>query len=91
MRNTDKTESHIYITDVSYNIVDTIHMIQLQLSTLEVIYTSTLSTNIHEYISFYTMTRLLQNDTDNFRRCEKSSNPEQQLKEENLQPEITRV
>ena len=66
-------------------------MIQLQLSTLEVIYTSTLSTNIHEYISFYILTRLLHNDTDNFRRCEKSSNPEQQLKEENLQPEITRV
>ena len=63
-------------------------MIQLQLSTLEVIYTSTLSTNIHEYISFYTMTRLLQKDNDNFRRCEKSSYPEQQLKEENLQPEI---
>ena len=39
MRNTDKTKvSYIYITDVSYNTVDTIHMIQLQLSTLEVIY-----------------------------------------------------
>ena len=44
MRNTDKTKSLIYIiTDVSYNTCDTVHMIQLQLSTLEVTYTSTLS------------------------------------------------
>ena len=39
MRNIDKTESLIYtITDVVYNTYDTIHMIQLQLSTLEVTY-----------------------------------------------------
>ena len=51
MRNTDGTKSLIYtITDISYNTFDTIQMIQLQLSTREVIYTSTLSTNIHEYI-----------------------------------------
>ena len=61
MQNTDGTKSLIYIiTDVSYNTVDTIHMIQLQLSTLVVIYTNTLSTNVHEYISSYTKTRLLQ-------------------------------
>ena len=55
--------SYIYIyiiTDVSYNTFDTVHVIQLQQSTQEVIYTSTLSTNIHEYISTYTMTRQLQ-------------------------------
>ena len=52
MRNTDKTKSLIYIiTDVSYNTCDTIHMIQLQLSTLEVTYTSTLSYII--YMSTY--------------------------------------
>jgi hypothetical protein len=63
MRNTDETESLIYIyiiTDVSYNTFDTVHMIQLQQSTQEVIYTSTLTTNIHEYISTYTMARQLQ-------------------------------
>ena len=52
MRNKGGTKSLIYIiTDISYNTFDTIQMIQLQLSTQEVIYTSTLSTNIHEYIS----------------------------------------
>ena len=44
MRNTDKTEILIYtITDVSYNTFDTVHMIQLQQSTQEVTYTSTLT------------------------------------------------
>ena len=39
MRNTDKTESLIYIiTDVSYNTFDTVHVIQLQQSTQEVTY-----------------------------------------------------
>ena len=50
--------SYTYIiTDVSYNTFDTVHMIQQPQSTQEVKYTSTLSTNIHEYISTYTMTR----------------------------------
>ena len=57
MRNTDKTEILIYtITDVSYNTFGTVHMIQLQQSTQEVTYTSTLTINIHEDISTYTMT-----------------------------------
>lgn len=60
MRNTENKSLIYIIIDVSYNTFDTIHMIQLQLSTLEVTYTRTLSTNIHEYISTYTMTRLLQ-------------------------------
>ena len=52
--------SYIYITDVSYNTFDTVHVIQLQQSTQEVTYTSTLTINIHEDISTYTMTRQLQ-------------------------------
>ena len=44
MRNTGKTEILIYtITGVSYNTFDTVHMIQLQQSTKEVTYTSTLT------------------------------------------------
>ena len=44
MRNTNKIESLIYtITDVSYNTFDTVHVIQLQQSTQEVTYTSTLT------------------------------------------------
>ena len=43
MRNTDGTKSLIYtITDISFNTFDTIQMIQLQQSTQEVTYTSTL-------------------------------------------------
>ena len=44
MRNTNERESLIYTTtDISYNTFDTVHVIQLQQSTQEVTYTSTLT------------------------------------------------
>ena len=72
MRNTDKTESLIYIiTDVSYNTCDTIHMIQLQLSTLEVTYTSTLSWII--YMNIQHPIQDYYNNYDYSKRSEKTS------------------
>ena len=85
MRNTDKTEILIYtITDVSYNTFDTVHMIQLQQSTQEVTYTSTLTyiiyMNTYLPIQFY---RLLQMTTTTPKDMKElhssSSNPKQNI------------
>ena len=85
MRNTDKTDALIYtITDVSYNTFDTVHMIQLQQSTQEVTYTSTLTYII--YMNTYLpiqLYRILQITTtipkDMKELHSSSSNPKQNI------------
>ena len=86
MRNTDKTKmSYIYIIiDVSYNRCDTIHMIEPQLSTQEVTYTSTLTYIIYmnTYLPIQSY-RLLQITTTTPKDMKElhcsSSNPKQNI------------
>ena len=85
MRNTDKTEILIYtITDVSYNTFDTVHMIQLQQSTQEVTYTSTLTyiiyMNTYLPIQFYILLQMTTTTPKDMKELHSSSsNPKQNI------------